>query len=95
MHIRDVIRAPMISEKTHAQIEKGKYTFKVAPAATKVDVRNAVEKIFDVKVQQVNIQNVRGKRRTLGRYAGTTSAWKKAVVTVQKGQKIDQFFEGM
>ena len=95
MHIRDVIVAPVITEKSHLSLEHGKYTFKVAARATKIDVRNAVEKIFDVDVDKINIQNNRAKRKTFGRYVGTSTAWKKAVVTVKKGQKIDQFFEGM
>lgn len=95
MHIRDVIVTPVITEKSHMNIEKGKYTFKVATRATKIDVRNAVEKIFNVDVEQINIQNNRAKRKNFGRYVGNSPAWKKATVTVKKGQKIDQFFEGM
>ena len=95
MHIRDVIVAPVITEKSHLQIEKGKYTFEVATKATKVDVRNAVEKIFKVDVDQVNMLTKRSKRKTFGRYVGKSPMWKKAIVTVKPGQKIDQFFEGM
>jgi large subunit ribosomal protein L23 len=95
MHIRDVIVAPVITEKSHLSIEKGKYTFKVATRATKIDVRNAVEKIFNVDVEQINIQNKRSEIKNFGRYRGKSPAWKKAIVTVKKGQKIDQFFEGM
>ena len=95
MHIRDVIVAPVITEKSHLQVEKGKYTFEVATKATKVDVRNAVEKIFKVDVDQVNMLTKRSKRKTFGRYVGKSPMWKKAIVTVKPGQKIDQFFEGM
>lgn len=95
MHIRDVIVAPVITEKSHLSIEKGKYTFKVANRATKIDVRNAVEKIFKVDVDHINIQNKRSEKKNFGRYKGNSPAWKKAIVTVKKGQKIDQFFEGM
>ena len=95
MHIRDVIVAPVITEKSHLSLEHGKYTFKVATRATKIDVRNAVEKVFNVDVEHVNIATKRAKRKTFGRYVGTSTAWKKAIVTVKQGQKIDQFFEGM
>lgn len=95
MHIRDVIVAPVISEKSHGHLEVDKYTFKVAPTATKIQIRKAVEKIFNVDVEKVNVMNNRAKRKTLGRYVGSTTAWKKAIVTVKKGQKINEFFEGM
>ncbi len=95
MHVRDVILAPCISEKTHAALEENKYTFRVAPKATKVQVRQAVGSIFKVGVEEVNIMNKRPKRKSLGKYVGKTSAWKKAIVTVTKGQKIQGFFEGM
>ena len=95
MHDRDVIISPVISEKTHAELEKNKYTFRVAPQATKVQIRKAVEVIFKVSVEEVNIMNKRKKRKALGRYVGKTSSWKKAIVTVKKGQKIPGFFEGM
>lgn len=95
MHYRDVITAPVISEKTHALIEKNKYTFKVATRATKVEIRSAVEKIFKVGVEDVNIINCPGKERRMGKFSGKTPEWKKAIVTVKKGQKIAEFFEGM
>jgi len=95
MHDRDVIIAPVISEKTHAELEMNKYTFRVAPQATKVQVRKAVEAIFKVNVEEVNVMNKRPKRKAMGRYVGKTSSWKKAVVTLKKGQKIPGFFEGM
>lgn len=95
MHPRDVILAPVISEKTHAALTENKYTFRVAPAATKIEVVNAIETIFKVKVDSVNMMTKRRKKKSLGKYAGKTSAWKKAIVTLQKGQKIPGFFEGM
>jgi large subunit ribosomal protein L23 len=95
MHVRDVIIAPVISEKTHALIDENKYSFRVAPDATKIQIRDAVERIFKVGVTDVNVMNKRGKRKTMGKFAGKTSTWKKAIVTVKKGQKIAQFFEGM
>jgi len=95
MHPRDVILSPVISEKIHARLEENKYTFRVIPRATKVDVANAVESIFKVHVEQVNMMTKRPKKKSLGKYVGKTSAWKKAIVTVKKGQKIPGFFEGM
>jgi len=95
MHYRDIIQAPVISEKTHTDLESNKYTFRVAPKATKIDIQHAVEKIFKVDVEQVNVMNKRGKLKSMGRFTGRTSSWRKAVVTVKKGQKIAQFFEGM
>ncbi len=92
---RDVIISPIISEKSHSDLGQNKYYFKVAGKATKIEVRKAVEELFDVNVEQVNIMNKRGRKKSMGRFSGLTSAWKKAIVTVQKDQKIKGFFEGM
>jgi large subunit ribosomal protein L23 len=69
----------------------GKYTFRVADGANKIEIRKAVEEIFNVNVKSVNTVSVRGKKRRRGRYLGTTSEWKKAVVTLKEGQKIEAF----
>lgn len=89
---QDVILAPVVSEKSYAENEKGKFRFRVLKNATKVDVKKAVEKLFKVKVVDVNVQKVRGKFKRLGRNSGMTSDWKKAIVTLAPGQHID-FFE--
>ncbi len=92
---RDIIVAPIISEKSHTALSTGKYYFKVANDATKTDVEKAVEKLFKVNVEKVNIVAMHGRRKSMGRFRGYTSDWKKAIVTIQKGQKISGFFEGM
>jgi large subunit ribosomal protein L23 len=91
---RDVIIAPLVTEKTNEAMERGTYTFRVHPEATKADIHNAIEEIFKVRVVKVNTMNILGKPRRLGLRVGRTSAWKKAIVTLAPGQRI-QFFEGV
>jgi len=92
--IHDVIIRPIVSEKSNALMGQGKYTFVVHPRATKVQIRQAVEELFRVRVRSVNTARFRGKPRRFGVHRGRTPAWKKAVVTLAPGEKI-QFFEGM
>ncbi|MFA6451747.1 MAG: 50S ribosomal protein L23 [bacterium] len=92
---RDIIVAPIISEKSHRELADGKYYFKVATDSTKTDIEKAVGKLFNVNVEKVNIINVGGHRKSMGRFRGYAPDWKKAVVTIRKGQKIQGFFEGM
>lgn len=92
---RDVIISPIISEKSHIDLQSNKYYFKVAKTATKTDIENAVKKLFDVEVESVNILNKRAEKKNYGRFKGFSAAWKKAIVTVRKDQKIAGFFEGM
>jgi len=90
-----VIKGPLITEKS--DIQKGKYnqlTFEVSKDANKIEVKEAVEKLFKVKVLNVNTANIRGKPKRLGRNIGSRSDWKKAVVTLKPGDYID-FFEGV
>jgi large subunit ribosomal protein L23 len=87
----EIIRRPIITEKTTMLGEQGQYAFEVAQRANKVDVKRAVEHIFKVKVRAVNMMHVRGKVRRMGRSSGVTSPWKKAVVTLQEGQRIELF----
>jgi large subunit ribosomal protein L23 len=87
-----IILGPIISEKAYAGIEKNKYTFKVHKDATKIQIRNAVEKLFNVKVLSVNVINVKPKVKRLGKFQGTTPSWKKAIVTLRQGDRIE-FFE--
>ncbi|MGI6621095.1 MAG: 50S ribosomal protein L23 [Bacillota bacterium] len=91
---RDIIIAPVITEKSHDAMEKGVYTFRVHPKATKADIHNAIEEIFKVKVLKVNTTSVKGKPRRLGYHVGRTPGWKKAMVTLAPGQTIE-FFEGV
>lgn len=90
----EIIRRPVITEKATLQKERqNKVTFEVARDANKAEIKEAVEKLFNVKVEGVNVMNVRGKRRRLGRLWGKRPDWKKAIVTLKPGYSID-FFEG-
>lgn len=82
MRAEDVIIAPVITEKSNDGLQEGKYTFEVNKKATKVDIAQAVEKLFEVKVLKVNTITVKGKTKRVGRYEGKTSDWKKAIVTI-------------
>lgn len=82
MVAEDIIVKPIITEKSSMEMQDGKYTFKVAKKATKVEIRKAVEKLFDVKVLNVNTMMVKGKEKRVGVHTGRTSDWKKAIVTI-------------
>ena len=82
MRPEDIIIKPIITEASNEAIQEGKYTFKVNKIATKVDIANAVEKLFEVKVLKVNTITVKGKEKRVGRSVGRTSDWKKAIVTI-------------
>ena len=87
---RDIIIAPVITEKTARIAENGnKIVFKVRNDANKVQIKQAIEKIWNVKVLRVNTINVKPKYKRVGRYAGTTSRYKKAIVTLAEGSKIE------
>jgi len=90
----DVIIAPVLSEKAVVAMQDGKYTFYVHPKANRVQVKEAVETVFDVDVTKVNLVKVRGKVKRLGRFAGRTENRLKAIVTLKPGQKIEQL-EGL
>lgn len=94
MHSYEVLRRPVITEKNTLLIEHNKYTFEVARSANKPQIKEAVEKAFKVKVSSVNVIHVPGKMRRAGRRRGMTSSWKKAVVTLEPGNKIE-LFEGV
>jgi large subunit ribosomal protein L23 len=88
---RDVLLAPVISEKSYGLLDENKYTFVVHPLANKTQVKIAVEKVFNVKVTDVNTLNRQGKRkRTRGGF-GTRKSTKRAVVTLRAGDRIDVF----
>ena len=82
MVAEDIIIAPVVTEKSSGEIQDGKYTFKVNKKATKIDIKRAVEKLFEVKVLNVNTVTVKGKEKRVGRNVGKTSDWKKAIVTI-------------
>jgi large subunit ribosomal protein L23 len=87
---RDVIVRPLITEKTmQMQSTDNKFTFEVAKGANKTQVRQAIEEIFSVKVEKVNIVNVRPRSKRVGKYTGTTSAVRKAIVKLAEGQTIN------
>ena len=87
---RDIILAPVITEKSARISEKGdKIVFKVRNDANKVQIKQAIERIFNVKVVKVNTINVKPKYKRVGRYAGTTSRYKKAIVTLAEGSQIE------
>jgi len=90
----EVIRRPLVTEKNTALQVQGKYAFEVAREANKNQVKEAVEKSFKVSVTAVNMISVRGRERRVGRRMVTGSSWKKAVVTLKTGDKI-QIFEGV
>lgn len=91
----DVILKPVISENSMDEAQNKKYTFKVAVDATKTEVKEAVEEIFEVDVKKVNIMNVKGKVKRMGRTAGMTAASKKAIVTLTPDSKEIEFFQGL
>ncbi len=94
MHLYEVLRRPLITEKNTNLQAAGKYVFEVADEATKFQVKQAVEKSFKVKVTAVNVVTVPGKTRRIGRRQVQTQPWKKAIVTLRAGGKIE-FFEGV
>ena len=85
----DIIIEPVITERSNFDMQEGKYTLKVNKKATKVDIANAVEKLFEVKVLNVNTMTVKGKVKRVGRSVGKTSDWKKAIVQVHQEDKIE------
>ena len=94
MHLYEVLRRPLITEKNTVLQEQNKYVFEVADRATKPQIKQAVEKAFNVKVTAVNVMTVPGKRRRVGRRMILTPSRRKAIVTVKAGEKIG-FFEGV
>lgn len=92
---QDIVLAPVITENSMAGIANKKYTFKVATDATKIDIANAVEQLFDVKVEKVNTISVRGRYRRQGMHGGYTAKSKKAIVTLKADSKEIEFFNSM
>ncbi len=96
MRIQDVIRRPLITEKsTLLKDEKGIVAFEVDKRASKVEIRRAVEAQFKVKVAEVRVANMHGKVRRQGRFVGRRPDWKKAYVRLAEGEKPIEFFEGV
>jgi large subunit ribosomal protein L23 len=93
MHASQVVLAPIISEKSYAASVLGTYTFRVHPDAHKTQIRQAVEELFEVKVERVNVIKVPAKPKRRGAFRGTRPGWKKAVVHLRAGDTIE-IFEG-
>ncbi len=94
MHLYEVLRRPLITEKSTKLQTQGKYAFEIADEANKPMIKQAVENAFKVRVTGVNVVTVPGKTRRVGRRQIQTRPWKKAIVTLQAGDKIE-FFEGV
>ena len=93
-HITDVLKKPVLTEKSLLlQQNENKYTFDVELTANKIEIKQAVEKMFDVKVESFNIMNVRPKTKRMGRYVGKTNKRKKAIVKLKEGYEINLFGE--
>ncbi|MGY3716672.1 50S ribosomal protein L23 [Sutcliffiella cohnii] len=90
---RDVLKRPVITERSTDLMTEKKYTFEVDVKANKTEVKDAVEAVFGVKVEKVNIMNYKGKFRRVGRYSGLTNRRRKAVVTLTKDSEPIEFFE--
>lgn len=88
---QEIIIRPVITEKSTMDAAEGKYAFKVDRSATKSQIRQAIEKLFNVKVLQVNTINLGGKKKRMGVHQGLTSAWKKAVVTIDTDPQPETF----
>jgi large subunit ribosomal protein L23 len=93
LHPNEVLLAPVVSEKSYSLIGDNKYSFRVHPDAHKTQVRQAVEELFEVKVERVNIVKVQSKPKRRGMTRGTRPGWKKAIVQLREGESIE-IFEG-
>jgi len=94
MELHAVIKRPIVTEESMKNMGQNKYTFKVDPKANKLEIKEAVEKMFKVKVLDVNTISMPSKPKRRGIHTGRTAAWKKAIVTLKEGDKIE-FFEGV
>jgi len=90
----DILIRPLMTEKSSLLMEQNKFTFEVHKSANKIQIRQAVEQVFKVKVLSVNTMNVPGKPKRRGALVGKTRSWKKAIVTLSEGERIE-FFEGV
>ncbi|NLW19038.1 MAG: 50S ribosomal protein L23 [Candidatus Cloacimonetes bacterium] len=92
IHPRNIVISPIITEKSENQAQnQNTYTFKVSINANKIEIKHAIEKIFSVKVLDVNTIRMLGKPKRLGKYSGKRPDWKKAIVTLRSGDKIADF----
>ncbi len=92
INVRSIISRPLLTEKNHAlRDDENKYVFEVALHANKLEIKSAVEEIFDVRVDSVRTMRMKGKVKRLGRFEGKRPDWKKAIVTLADGDTIDLF----
>jgi len=94
MTLEQILIAPILSEKSNALREQGKYVFRVDPSASKIEIKEAVRKLFNVKVIDCTVMNVFGKMKRVRSRPGRTSSWKKAIVRLAPGESI-KVFEGV
>lgn len=90
---RDIIKRPLITEKSNDLMAEGKYTFVVDKNANKIEIKHAVEKLFNVDVEKVYTMNMKGKFKRMGKYSGYRPDWKKAIVKLTKESKPIEIFE--
>ncbi|MBR2878179.1 MAG: 50S ribosomal protein L23 [Clostridia bacterium] len=96
MTAHDIIRRPIVTENSMAQMQEKKYTFEVDKRANKIQIKQAIEELFNgVKVESVNTMNVLGKYKRMGANMGKRADWKKAIVTLKEDSKTIEFFDGM
>lgn len=88
-HYSDIIIAPVITEKSMNERNNNVYTFKVVKDATKDEIKQAIEKAFNVEIVKINTLNTKSKKRRVGKYAGRTKTYKKAIVTLKDGSSLD------
>ena len=91
LYAEDIIKRPIITEKSYMELANGKYTFETKIDATKIDIKNAVESLFNVKVLKVNTMRYDGKNKRVGVHQGKTAAWKKAIVTIDTNPKDEKY----
>lgn len=92
---QDIVIKPIITERSVDGLEAGKYTFKVAKDANKLEIKKAVEELFDVQVEKVNTMNCKGRTKRVGRFVGKKPDWKKAIVTLKEDSKTIEFFDSL
>jgi len=92
---RDIIIKPLVTEKSTAMMEAKKYVFQVALRSNKIQIKNAIEHLFQVKVKSVNTIHMPGKFKRMGVHSGYRPDWKKAIVTLEEGSKSIEIFEGL
>lgn len=91
LYAEDIIKRPIITEKSYMEMANGKYTFETKIDATKIDIKNAVESLFNVKVLKVNTMRYDGKNKRVGVHQGKTSSWKKAIVTIDTNPSDEKY----